>query len=123
MTKKLVFKVLLVALLLATFTAWANTHDGAGSGGRAVDMGGGQFAIIPNAPIQPDSTSSSEALGECSCTNLKRLARARSSYYQILAPRCFQEYGGKAINATCQKTADGSNAPLPPPAQRRQAAD
>jgi hypothetical protein len=113
-TKKLVFKVLLVALLLATFTAWANTHDGAGSGGRAVDMGGGQFAIIPNAPIQPDSTSSSEALGECSCTNLKRLARARSSYYQILAPRCFQEYGGKAINATCQKTADGSNAPLPP---------
>ena len=101
MIKKLLINgVLLIALLHGGATEAASAAEG-GSGGRTVDMGGGRTVIIPNAPIKPDSASPSGGLGECDCANLKRVAKARSPYYQLLAPRCFQEYGAKAIEATC----------------------
>ena len=114
MKKMLIEGVLLIALLQGATLVQAGPFDdepvcphgvdcNSGSGGRAVDMGGGQVAIIPNAPIKPESASSSGDLGECNCANLLRLGKARSAYYAKLAPRCFQEYGGKAINATCPK--------------------
>ena len=115
MKKLLIDGVLAIALLLGATSVLAGPFDdepvcpygvdcSRGSGGRTVDMGGGQTAIIPNAPIKPESASSSGDLGECNCANLNRLAKARSAYYSKLAPRCFQEYGAKAIEATCPES-------------------
>ena len=98
MKKMLIEGVLLIALLQGATLVQAGPFDdepvcphgvdcNSGSGGRAVDMGGGQVAIIPNAPIKPESASSSGDLGECNCANLLRLGKARSAYYAKLAPR------------------------------------
>lgn len=118
MIKKLLINgVLLIALLQGAAIVSANPSENSmpacprgekciklEGGGWAIDMGGGARAIIPNAPIQADSVSSSDDLGECNCANLNRLSKARSAYYQSLAPRCFQQFGAKAIEATCPKS-------------------